>query len=651
MRLPRPRVGLALAAVAAVVLGSMATVAALAPTSAQGAAPKVSSGGLKIAYYDQWSIYQNAFYIKNLDTEGIAGKLDYLIYDFENIDPTNLTCFEAEHATDPDPAGENDPNAGDGGGDVDADYGKTFTADQAVNGQADTYGQLAGNFHQLQELKAKYPNLKILLSIGGWTYSKYFSDVAATAASRQKFVSSCVNMFIKGNLPPDPDYGVTPAAGAIAGLFSGFDIDWEYPGSSAGHLGNHYGAADTANFTALLGEFRSELNAAGSGYALSAALPGGQDKIAKIQTNQIGQYLTFGDAMTYDMHGAWDTTGPTNFQDPLYPSPSDPSNPISPGTEKYNTDSVVKDYLSGSSAYGIPGGFPASKLTLGVPFYYRGWTGVPAGSNHGLYQSATGPSAGHTLSGNVPGVAMYKELTGVVDNPSDTFWDPTTRSAWFYDGSNFYGGESAQSIQARADYVHCSGLAGAMMFSLYDLDPAATLFNDVVNDINGTTSTCTSPTASPTPTSTTSSPSPSPTPTATTPPPTGGTGAVVNGGFESGSLSPWTCDAGTASVVPSPVYSGSHALQGVPTSSADAQCTQTVTVTPGQAYTLSGWVDGSYVYIGVSGGATASTWTPGTAGAFSKLSVAFTPTSSSVTVYVHGWYGQPTYQADDLSVA
>jgi chitinase len=103
--------------------------------------------------------------------------------------------------------------------------------------------------------------------------------------------------------------------------------------------------------------------------------------------------------------------------------------------------------------------------------------------------------------------------------------------------------------------------------------------------------------------------------------------------------------------VSSPVHSGSHALQGIPTNSADAQCTQTVTVTPGQAYTLSGWVNGSYVYIGVSGGATASTWTPGTAGAFSKLSVAFTPTSGTVTVYVHGWYGQPTYQADDLSVA
>ena len=82
--------------------------------SAGTAATGATSGGVKIAYFDQWSIYQNAFYLKNLDTEGIASKLNFLIYDFENIDPTNLTCFENTKASDPDPAGENDPNAGDG---------------------------------------------------------------------------------------------------------------------------------------------------------------------------------------------------------------------------------------------------------------------------------------------------------------------------------------------------------------------------------------------------------------------------------------------------------------------------------------------------------------------------------------------------------
>ena len=63
--------------------------------------PAATSGGVKIAYFDQWSIYQNAFYLKNLDTEGIASKLNFLIYDFENIDPTNLTCFEDDQGDRP----------------------------------------------------------------------------------------------------------------------------------------------------------------------------------------------------------------------------------------------------------------------------------------------------------------------------------------------------------------------------------------------------------------------------------------------------------------------------------------------------------------------------------------------------------------------
>ncbi|HEX3788002.1 MAG TPA: glycoside hydrolase family 18 protein, partial [Pseudonocardiaceae bacterium] len=492
------RAALAFGTASALVLAALSVVAG--QSAAAGPAPAAAaaspSGGISVAYYDQWSIYQNAYYLKNLANSGAASKLNYLIYDFENVDPTNLTCFESTKASDPDPAGENDPNAGDGAGDQFADYQKSFDSSISVDGTSDVWNQpIAGNFHQLQELKLKYPNLKILLSIGGWTYSKYFSDVAATSASRQKFVSSCVDMFLKGNIPASGGYG---GPGTAAGIFDGFDIDWEYPGSTGGHLGNHVSANDTANYTALLAEFRSELNtqgaAAGKSYALTAALPAGQDKIAKLQTNQIAQYLNFGDLMSYDMHGGFEATGPTNFADPLYQSPSDPSAPVSPGTEKYATDNAVKAYTQGDPAYGIAGGFPASKLTLGIPFYYRGWTGVPAGSNHGLYQTASAPAAGASDSGNVAGIRMYKELTGTVDNPADTFWDPVSQSAWFYDGTNFWTGESAQSIKARTDYVHCNGLAGTMMFSMYDLnDPANTLFNDVTGDLAGSTTSCTNP--------------------------------------------------------------------------------------------------------------------------------------------------------------
>ncbi|GAA1546245.1 glycoside hydrolase family 18 protein [Kribbella lupini] len=122
---------------------------------------------------------------------------------------------------------------------------------------------------------------------------------------------------------------------------------------------------------------------------------------------------------------------------------------------------------------------------------------------------------------------------------------------------------------------------------------------------------------------------------------------LTNPGFESGSLSGWSCSGG--SVVSSPVRTGSHALQGGVTSSDTAQCSQTVAVQPSTAYTLSAWVRGSYVYLGVTGGA--STWTP-SATSYTQLTVSFTTSASqtSAQIYLHGWYGQPAYQADDVSL-
>ncbi|MFF5286302.1 chitinase [Streptomyces sp. NPDC013171] len=125
-----------------------------------------------------------------------------------------------------------------------------------------------------------------------------------------------------------------------------------------------------------------------------------------------------------------------------------------------------------------------------------------------------------------------------------------------------------------------------------------------------------------------------------------------NGGFEAG-LDGWTCTAGSGAVVPSPVHGGTKALQATPAGSDNAKCSQTVTVKPNSSYTLSGWVRGSYVYLGASGTGTTdvSTWTA-SAPDWQKLSTSFTTGASttSVTIYTHGWYGTPAYQADDLSL-
>jgi chitinase len=451
-------------------------------TVTTGAAP---SGAVKSAYFSQWGIYGNAYYPSSMAKTGAASGLNVMTYAFENIDPTNLTCFETIKAAD---TNDSNPSAGDGAGDAFADYQKSYTGDISVDGSSDSWSQpIKGNFNQLRALKAKYPNLRFTLSIGGWTYSKFFSDAAATDASRKKFVSSCIDMFIKGNLPTGISGDASGGQASAAGLFDGIDIDWEYPASPGGHTGNHYAAADTANYTALFQEFRNELDAYGQSigkkFLLTAALPSGQDKINLIQTDQIGKYLDYGNIMSYDMHGAWDSTGPTNFQDPVHDSPNDPSKAIAPGTEKYTVDNAVNAYLNGDAAYGIAGGYPAAKLVLGVPFYFRGWTGVPSGSNSGLYQSATGASAAQSTS-QAAGVAFWKELVATGKTGSaNVHWDPTTQSSWIYDGTNFFTGDTPQAIAARGSYATGKGLGGIFAYSLEADDPSGTLVNAMTSSM------------------------------------------------------------------------------------------------------------------------------------------------------------------------
>ncbi|MFE7326329.1 chitinase [Streptomyces sp. NPDC057565] len=125
-----------------------------------------------------------------------------------------------------------------------------------------------------------------------------------------------------------------------------------------------------------------------------------------------------------------------------------------------------------------------------------------------------------------------------------------------------------------------------------------------------------------------------------------------NAGFESG-LANWTCSGGSGTTVSSPVHGGAAALKATPAGQDNARCTQTVAVKPNSTYALSGWVQGGYAYIGVTGTGTTdvSTWSPDSS-SWTKLSTSFTtgPSTTSVTVYLHGWYGQAAYLADDISV-
>ncbi|MFB7380077.1 carbohydrate binding domain-containing protein [Kitasatospora purpeofusca] len=129
---------------------------------------------------------------------------------------------------------------------------------------------------------------------------------------------------------------------------------------------------------------------------------------------------------------------------------------------------------------------------------------------------------------------------------------------------------------------------------------------------------------------------------------------LANPGFESGSLGAWSCSGTTGSVVNSGAHGGSYALSGAVGSSDTAQCGQSVAVKPNTTYTLSAWVKGQYVYLGATGSGITdpAVWTPG-GSSWQQLTATFTTgaATTSVNVYLHGWYGQGGYLADDVTLS
>ena len=147
----------------------------------------------------------------------------------------------------------------------------------------------------------------------------------------------------------------------------------------------------------------------------------------------------------YDFHGTWEPT--TNHQSNLYTSPSDPSSP------RYSDDAVVGEYLQR--------GAPPKEIVLGVPFYSRGWTGVPA-ANDGLYQPATGAAPGTWE----PGVDDYKVVRDRLANGFVRHEDAATGAAWLFDGTTFWTFDDPSIMASKAAYARQNRLGGIMFWEL-----------------------------------------------------------------------------------------------------------------------------------------------------------------------------------------
>ncbi|WP_109209714.1 MULTISPECIES: glycosyl hydrolase family 18 protein [Microbacterium] len=375
--LKHPLPALAAALTGALAVGLLASPPAVAAAEEAPTPTTTINGYRNVGYYGQWRATGEAqATVKRLFVDGPAGaNLTHLNYSFGNIagdqaaldaaraagvqglaDVEPYTCFISDTPA----AG---PGQTDTAGDADSDFVHAFTAEQSVLGIADTPKQkLAGNFNQLKQLKRLYPDLKVNVSLGGWSWSKSFSKAVATAERRAALAESCIDLYIRGDLPLIDGRG---GPGVAAGVFDGFDLDWEWPGAPdwAQEVGNSVDPVnDKANFIAFAAELRAQLDAlegeTGADYEISAFLPAGPTQIGAggWNTPELWASLDYGNLQGYDLWGSW--SAETGHQGNVY---GDPAHNWGLGL-----DTVVASYINA--------GVDPAKLNLGLAAYGQGWT-------------------------------------------------------------------------------------------------------------------------------------------------------------------------------------------------------------------------------------------------------------------------------------
>jgi chitinase len=454
------------------VAGLAALVLAGAAAGTAAATPQSTVVG---AYFASWDIYGRGYHPKDIP----ADKLTHIWYAFAY--PTaDGTCAPA------------DPWA---------DFQRPYPAAESVDGVADDTANpnqhVFGNFNQLLKLKAAHPNVKLLISVGGWTLSTFFSDVAATPASRAKFVNSCIDTFIKGDLPTGGWPTQAGGTGVAAGLFDGIDIDWEYPGIDPGN-GAHHSPADKHNATLLFHDLRAGLDTlssqTGKSYLLTAALPAADvNSSGSFELAAAAQQLDWINLLTYDFHGPWDAQ--TNFNSPFGLDPFDPTPPAH--RPFWNTLGTVQYYESQ--------GVPADKIAVGVPFYAREYTAVGSAHN-GLYQAFDNTGLDpNTLQWDATPTPTYHDLvdTAGIVTPSASignnatgqkgytrYWDPLAGEPWLYTptglhsnpatgSGTFISYDDPHSLAERANLVNAGHLRGVYAWEISQDDNNHDLVNAI----------------------------------------------------------------------------------------------------------------------------------------------------------------------------
>jgi chitinase len=296
----------------------------------------------------------------------------------------------------------------------------------------------AENFAALNSLKRDNPNLTVLVSVGGWTWSGNFSDMALTKQSRTLFIESAVKFVNKYNL-------------------DGLDIDWEYPGMTGNN--NRFRPEDKQNYTLLLKELRQRFNREEKKLrrhlVTSIATGASTDFLEHTEMAKVQRYVDTINLMSYDYYvPVWDKT--TGHHAPLFTNSDDP--------KKISADRTVHEYENA--------GVPANKIVLGVPFYGKSWANVSA-TNQGLFQAGT--EAPNTYLPYSSLVNMQTQNNGYV-----RYWDAKASAPFLYnqDAKIFISYDDPESLAAKCKYVLDQKLAG-IMFWEYSGDSAGALLQSI----------------------------------------------------------------------------------------------------------------------------------------------------------------------------
>ena len=296
-----------------------------------------------------------------------------------------------------------------------------------------------GNLRRLSELKNKKPDLKILISLGGWSWSKNFSDAVLTDSSTRNFANSCIDIMAKYKL-------------------DGVDIDWEYPGMRGDN--NKFRPEDKEHYTLLFKYLREGLDSlsklTGNRYLVTTAVGASQSYIDHTEMDKVQQYADYINIMSYDYKGGNDTV--SGHHTNLYSSPDDITDE--------STDKSVKAFMAA--------GVPAEKIVVGIGFYGKGWE-MQSNDNNGLYRKTSKYVRG--------GGYTYLKDSLINKNGFVRYWDKKASAPYIFnqDKKIFISYDDEESVKKKCKYVKKHDLAGVMFWE-YNSDKKEYLLKTIADE-------------------------------------------------------------------------------------------------------------------------------------------------------------------------